>query len=79
MLFFTVLICTLSFFFIWRPYQQYCRQESERRFAIKYKNFKLIAVRRYYPTLQQLSFSEIEEKYNLDLIYQNIGRRLLQR
>lgn len=74
MLIFSGLIILLSYLYIWRPFSAYNQKRIEEEFLEKYKAFKLITVRRYYKSLKKLSFEEIQEKYNVDHIYEMIGR-----
>jgi len=39
-----------------------------------YFHTKLRLVRRFYPQLQELTYSEIVEQYDVDALYENIGR-----
>jgi hypothetical protein len=64
----------LSYLFVWRPWQTAKQIRLESDLHEKFEAFKLIAVRRYYKSLNKLSFEEIEEKYNVDEIYHMIGR-----
>lgn len=40
---------------------------------------KLRMVRKYYPELNELTYSEIVAEYNVQALYDNIGRRPLKR
>ncbi len=76
MLIISLLIISLAYFCVVSPYRRYVREQGYKKFQRQYKFFKLKAVQASYPTLQDLSLREIEEKYNLTLIYENIGRHL---
>ncbi len=40
---------------------------------------KLRIVRKYYPELRDVTYSEIVAEYNVDTLYDNLGRRQLKR
>lgn len=50
-------------------YRQGQRDLEERFFLIK-----LRIVRKYYPQLQELTYSEILEEYDIDALYNDIGK-----
>jgi hypothetical protein len=50
-------------------YQQGQRDLQERLFCIK-----LRLVRKYYPALHDLTYSEIMEQYDIEALYEDIGR-----
>ena len=68
------LFVVLSYIYIWLPYSAFREKSVEVEFNRKVALFKLITVRRYYTPLKKLSFEEIQEKYNVDHIYDMIGR-----
>ena len=40
---------------------------------------KLRMVRKYYPELDEMTYSEIVAEYNVEALYNNIGRKPLKR
>jgi hypothetical protein len=52
-----------------RSYAKGQRAAEERMFLIK-----LRIIRKYYPPLQELTCSEIIEAYDVEALYDNIGR-----
>lgn len=69
-----LLVTLLSLYYIVIPVMQYNRYVARREWEEELKYFKLRAVKRYYPALRDLSYSEIQETYNVDAAYDNIGR-----
>ena len=78
MLIISSIFLVLSFVYVWLPYKQAKERAIEAELFRKFENFKLIAVRRYYPQLGKLSFEEIQEKYDIDNFYEMIGKRYLR-
>lgn len=74
----TILTSLLWYYCAWIPFIAGREQRMKIEFEAKLKAFKLIAVRRYYPSLRKLSFEEIEERYHLDSIYNGIGKQLVR-
>lgn len=72
------ILILLSLFFttlwVFLPIKQARHLKVQDDFLKKLHAFKLIAVKRAYPSLSNLSFSEIEKRYNLDQIYDLIGK-----
>jgi hypothetical protein len=54
------------------------RASEERRYE-KLVFTKLRMVRKYYPELNDLTYSEIIAEYNVEALYDNIGRKPLKR
>ena len=71
---FLLLSATLALFGIVIPLRRAHHLQVQDDFLKKLHAFKLIAVRRAYPSLKALSFNEIEDRYDLDDIYERIGK-----
>ncbi len=56
-------------------YPCWCAQmdRTKREFDEVYHAFKLRMIRRCYPDIRHLSFAEIEEQYDVDGSFDNIG------
>lgn len=68
------LAAVLTYYFIANPYLQYHREKSRRELEEAYHIFKLRTVRRFYPDARKMGFAELEETYDIEASYQNIGR-----
>ena len=54
----------------WRAQQERLQAEFDE----VYHAFKLRMVRRYYPDYRHLSFSELEDQFDIDASFHNIGK-----
>jgi hypothetical protein len=50
------------------------RQLGKKREQERFYLTKLRIVRRYYTTLSELTYSEIVERYDVEALYENLGR-----
>ena len=63
----------LTYIVVLHPYWQAQIARRERDFEEIYHAYKLRMVRRHYPDLRHLSFSDLEELYDIDGSFNNIG------
>lgn len=75
MLLTAILVAALAIFTVVLPFLRFNRMERERRFEEKLRFVKLWAIKKYYPALSDMTFEEIAETFDIDLAYNNIGRR----
>ena len=75
---FVLLGATLTLFGVVIPLRRARHLQVQDDFLKKLHSFKLIAVRRAYPSLKALSFNEIEDRYDLEEIYQRIGKNRIR-
>lgn len=78
MLIISTLCLVLSYVFIYLPYQKAQDEKYARSFNEKYKVIQLWASRKYYESLEDLDLEEIDNKFNKEQIYNNIGKRFLR-
>ena len=62
----------LSTVYLVIPVRKYACEKQRRAYEEEYRLFKLRSVRRHYDALRDMSYSEIEKKYDLDSIYNRI-------
>lgn len=62
----------LSYWFLLRPLQRNFARVRESDFATEYYLFQLKQVRKHYPVLQELSYEEIHERYDVRQSYDSI-------
>ena len=62
---FVAFFLIFSYFFLIRPLQHDFARARERRIQEEYYLFQLKRVREHYPTLHDLSYEEIRERYNV--------------
>ena len=74
MLILSSLTIILSVIYILIPYRRFLAERKHLNFHRKYREVKLWAVKKYYPSLRALSFDEIERRYDLNSIYDAIGK-----
>jgi hypothetical protein len=63
----------LSYFLLLRPYWLSLRERVQDEARETYRAFQLRMVRRYYPEMQQLSFWEMEQMYDIGEAFHRIG------
>lgn len=72
-----ILIFTLgvgmTYFMVLYPCWRAQMEKNERDFKEVYHAFKLRMVRRFYPDLRHLSFYELEEEYDIEVMFNQIG------
>jgi len=75
--FMTLLFAVLSVYFVLSfiiaPVQRYYSSKYDQQFERTYKHFKLRAIRNYYEVVEDMTFAEIEELYDINQSYDNIG------
>ena len=54
------------------PARRFVVERDREKFRDEYRLFKLRAVKQRYPVLRNLTYSEIEELFDLDSIYDKI-------
>jgi hypothetical protein len=59
---------------LWVPVLRRSYQLSEAKRAERLFYTKLRLVRKYYPQLHELTYTEIIEQYDVEALYDNIGR-----
>lgn len=73
-LFFLTLISSLAIYSVVLPMREYYRIKNEKDFKMKLRFLKIWAVKKYYPELSEFSLEEINEMYDIESAFQNIGR-----
>jgi hypothetical protein len=64
----------LTYTMVVAPYWRAQQERVQREYEEVYHAFKLRMVRRFYPEQRHLSFSELEEAFDIDASFDNIGR-----
>lgn len=70
----TALVIELVIPAIWRSYRRSEAAQQEKLFFTK-----LRIVRKYYPELNDSTYSEILAEYDVEALYNNLGRKPLKR
>ena len=70
----SLMICTGLMLELVVPAVTRARQLGKKREQERFYLTKLRIVRRYYPTLSELTYSEIVEQYDVEALYENLGR-----
>jgi len=70
--FLTLLTIILSYLYGIKPYLESIRLKEAREFYEKYYLIKLKYVRKAYPDLQELSYKEISERYDVTEAYHRV-------
>ena len=63
----------LTYFMVLYPCWRAQMEKNERDFKEVFHAFKLRMVRRFYPDLRHLSFYELEEEYDIEVMFNQIG------
>ena len=72
---FYILAAGLTWVYIARPYLRYHEAKARRQYDESLRLFKLRQIYRFYPQVLHLECRELEELYDIETSYQNIGRR----
>lgn len=72
-IFIFVIGVALTYFLVIAPCWQAQMERNRQEFEEVYHAFKLRMVRRCYPDIRHLSFAEIEETYDIDGSFDQIG------
>lgn len=64
----------LSYTLLLAPWWRNQQERTRREFEEVYHAFKLRMVRRYYTEYRHLSFAELEEEFDIDASFHNIGQ-----
>lgn len=64
----------LTYTLVIAPYWKALQERAARDYEEVYHAFKLRMVRRHYPDQRHLSFAELEEEFDIEASFQNIGQ-----
>jgi hypothetical protein len=78
MLIISLLTLILSYFYIYIPFRKYQEQKYLHSFHEKYRAIQLWSAQKYYDSIQNLSFEEIDKKFDTNRIYHNMGKRFVR-
>ena len=64
-----------SLYYVVMPVVHYNRCIARREWEDEYRLVKLRAIKKYYTSMSLLTYREIEENFDVDSAYDNIGRK----
>lgn len=68
------LAALLTFAFVIQPVRRARLERGASDAERNLRHLRLRAIRAYYPSLAEMSFEEIEEQYDVETSFHNIGR-----